>query len=328
MTDFDSPSRLTDPPGGGTLEPARAPRPRPRPSRVLVTGVTTETGAALAAQLLARGLRVVGADTEDALARHGLEYSPGFDHLVVAPHPTSPSYVPHLARVLRDDPVDAILPGCGPEGVAALAAGRALFEAHVVAAAPGTLLMLGDALATSARLASRGVVVPDFGVQSDHAHAADLAAFYRGRVVVRPRDDVTVAPRMFTDADEAWRLAGDESLLQEFVPGRYMRALVNRPHSGSAGRVVTVIDGGWFLDEPGGPWTRRPPLTRAAEGSVERAAHAAVRALGITGPAHVQLVLSEDRGPVVVAVSAGFDPQVAASPQIVDAVVEMLVRAA
>lgn len=278
---------------------------------VLVTGAAGASGKSLAEQLAARGLQVHCTDSE--------QMHVPFAHCHVTPASTDPGFVPALARLVRAEGIDLVIPA-NSAALSAISAGREAFgeSVEVVIPRPGPTAIAHDRLLTAWGLWSHGITVPDFGVPSDFVGAAGRPSFLGGPVILRPRWANGQQATVLIDkpAEVDWASMGDDLLVQKFVPGTAYKAVTYRPPSGR-GRLTTVLEE-TLLDD--GDITAACVVGPNTVPEVERMAQAAVRALGLTGPAEVSLRVSIDFAPVVLDVRACFGPHSHLVPELLDAV--------
>ncbi|MDD1476347.1 ATP-grasp domain-containing protein [Arthrobacter sp. H16F315] len=285
--------------------------------RVLVTGACGPAGKAIAAQLKARGIPVLGTDIRE------LPDGAGFTVLPV-PHATDAERVSALRRLVSQEGINLVIPTVSEE-LPQLAAFRAAFGAdvRVMIGDPGPVALAHDKLFTAWQLHAAGVPVPRFGVPSDFADADAAMAALGGPVVVTPRASrggrgVTVVDGG-TEMD--WQRLPDSHIVQEFIPGNEYRPMVfgTPAHNGAAPFVVVVAKVG-----PADRILGNAVTTRRAEAGeaidVGNVAMAAVRALGLTGPVEVDVRRRADGTPVVLTVNARFGSNSGLAPELLDAV--------
>lgn len=276
---------------------------------VLVTGAAGASGTSLAEQLADRGLRVHCADSRP------MDVPSATCHLIAG----GPGFLPALARLVRTEHIDLVIPANSSE-LAAISSGRMAFggRVEVVVPGPGPVATAQDRLLTAWGLWSHGIGVPGFGVPSDFAHSSASSAVLGGALILRSRWADDNQPTVLVDdpSEVDWASLGDETLVQEFVPGTAYKAVVYRPLDGK-GRLTTVLEE-TILDD--GEVDSAYAVERGAAPEVERVAQAAVRALGLTGPVEVSLRGRAGDTPVVLDVRACFGPHSHLVPELLDAV--------
>lgn len=280
---------------------------------VLLGGVGSQIGRELADQLLARGIRVHSADVRP------MRLPSVTNHQV--PGPTDPGYLPAVARLVNRFAIDTAVP-LNLTVLQKVSRGRSLFGADVEVVAPsaGAAAIMHDRLLVSAKLWSHGVTVPNFAAPSDFVDADAAVQLMAGEFVLRARfqTDSQAATLVRTSGDLEWSTLDDDSLVQQFVPGAAYAVVTHRPPNG--GRRLTVVLEKTIRAD-GEVNTSR--VKGRAMGEVERMAQAAVRALGLTGPAEVMIRSSADGTPIVLDVTAGFGPHSRMVPELLDAVLSL-----
>lgn len=281
--------------------------------RALVTGVGDPAGRAVADLLVDRGVEVVGThpeqvDGRDLLASH------------VTPASDDPRLLPELVRLARHYAVTWVVPTALGE-LPAVAAGRSGFPTprDVVTSGPGPVVLADDKLAATWHLGARDVPVPLCAVPSQFASPAQAFEGFGGPFVIRRRRSTTPRTAQLIRTPDQVDLSAltDDHLLQAFAPGAQYAAVVWRPSQGdltlATFRRSGVADGRL-------PVSRDLVLVEAgSEPDVEWAVRAAVRALGIIGPAHVDIRRGRDGRPAVLGVKASFRDSVLAAPHILEA---------
>ena len=278
------------------------------PRCILVTGASGVAGRALVEQLTARGLEVHCADSQPMSAP------------VVAfhlmPNPANPSFLPALARIVQRHGIDLVIPA-DSDSLPAISIGRLSLGVDVVVPGPGPTGTAHDRLLTAWSLWSHGVAVPDFGVPSNFVDADAALDVMGGQFTLRSRraSDTRAAAVLNASEDLDWPAMSDDWFVQQFVPGPAYSVVVYRPLDGQ-GRLTTVVEE--IVREDGTSTVTRVRDEDAA--GVAGVAHAAVRALGLTGPLEVGLRRRADGVPVVLDVLAGFGLHSGLVPEIIDAV--------
>ncbi len=297
-----SPRRSTD--GGARRESAVR--------TVMVLGADGGAGQELASRIAARGLVVHGAaDRPIALADVPCH---------VLPQAEDPHYLPALTRLLRDTRADVLI-SCDAGALPTIAAGRAALTPglEVAIAGAGPVAIASDRLYLAARLLSRGVPVAAFGVPSDFVDFDTALERMGGCLTLRPRRRTIpdlVRYAVATDPLD-WSAEGDDQLVQQCTPGETYVVVVHRPATGDRGRVTAAVKTLPSDHEHGGPAV--VPAGSAA--GAERLAQAGVRALGLTGPAEVQIGTTHEGRLVVLDILAGIGPVGSRTPALIDALV-------
>ena len=283
--------------------------------RILVTGVGGAAGRAVAAQLSARGIPVLGADNGDV---------PGPDdaETVRIPPPGDPDWVPALRRLIDARSLNVVIPTLSEE-LPYLAAARAGFAEGIrlIVADPGPVALANDRLFTAWTLHAGGIPVPRFGVPSDFAAAPASLAALGGPVVLKPRlAQAGHGVQVLAEAGAVdWGLVPDGQIVQEFIPGTsYLAMVFGTPVHNAMAPVAVVVEQAGSTDSGGGGTGRRVAAGEAA--GIGKLALAAVRVLGLTGPVDVEIRCRADAAPVVLGVRAHFGAGSASAPELLDAV--------
>lgn len=283
--------------------------------RVLVTGAGGRAGRAIAAQLKARGIPVLGTDIR--------ELPPGAGITVVrVPEARDPEMVSALRRLVATEGVNLIIPTVSEE-LPQLAAFRAGFgpEVRVIVGSPGPAAIANDKLYTATQLKAAGVPVPRFGVPRDFAGAAAAMDALGGPVVVWPRVSGGGRGVLVVDgsAQVDWHRLPEGQIVQEYIPGtEYGPMVFGMPAHNTAAPFVVVEEKAEPAQGCGGVSARRVEAGKDID--VGNVAMAAVRMLGLTGPMEVDVRRRADGTPVVLDVSARFGAHSGHAPELLDAV--------
>jgi hypothetical protein len=281
-------------------------------------------GAITSALLTGRGHQVIGLDAPPV--DRDAQSCPTRDD----PHPllATQQSVPTLLRLVMESGASLVIPTL-PGELQEVAAARSLLErigAQVMIAGAGPVALVSDHLFALSHLQSRKVVVPRFLLPSEAGSARAAFETFDGTFVATPRSKASAAPPvLFTAADaEHWGRLDDHWMLRAVVPGEHYRVLVHRPAQGKDGRLSVVVH------DPraqSGPWGRRtdgpvPTATIVDLPEVERAALAAIRAVGLTGRASVEVVLDPTGTAIVTGIDATFGSHLRLAPQLLDLALE------
>ena len=285
--------------------------------RVLVTGAGGPAGRAIAAQLKARDIPVLGTDIRELPAGAGLTS-------VRVPPASDPDLVSVLRRLVISEGINLVIPTVSEE-LPQLAAYRAAFGAdvRVIIGDPGPVALANDKLFTAWQLHSAGVPVPRFGVPGDFADADAAMAAFGGPVVVKPRVSRGGRGVIVIDGSTEldWHQLPDGQIVQEFIPGaEYGPMVFGTPAHNSAAPFAVVVEKTELAQGNVGNAvaTRRAEPGEAVD--VGMVAMAAVRALGLTGPVDVDVRRRADGTPVVLEVNARFGANSERAPELLDAV--------
>ena len=290
--------------------------------RVLVTGAGGPAGRAIAAQLKARDIPVLGTDIRELPAGSGLTVVP-------VPPASDPDMVSALRRLVAQEGINLVIPTVSEE-LPQLAAFRAAFGAdvRVIIGDPGPVALANDKLFTAWQLQAAGVPVPRFGVPRDFANAEAAMAALGGPVIVKPRVSRGGRGVMVIDGSERvdWHRLPEGQIVQEFIPGaEYGPMVFGTPaHNVSAPFAVVVEKTELAHGKVGNAVnTRRAEAGEAID--VGNVALAAVRSLGLHGPVDVDVRRRADGTPVVLEVNARFGANSEQAPELLDAVLASFV---
>lgn len=268
--------------------------------RVLVTGACGPAGRSLLDQLSARGVTAVGCDMMPEPRADGIEVlgvlparDPGYlqdlDQLVLAQNVTLliPTVQEELPIVAEDPPFQALI---SPEA---------------------TVRICDDKWHTGQHLAAAGVPVPAT-VRAESALQADIAPLGLP-VLSKPR--VSRGGRGVELHDQLSTIPKERGvLLSEFAPGTEYCVQMLR----GLGRDLCVVLEKTALRE--GRVGNADAVRRVEVRDVAEVATAACEALGIRGPADLDIRRRDDGTPLVIEVNARFGAQSAHAPEIIDAV--------
>jgi len=239
----------------------------------------------------------------------------------VVPTLDDPGYVPALSRLVRRYEIDVVIP-VSFFALQAISTGRVALdpEVGVVAPSAGAAAIVRDRLLVSSKLWSHGLTVPNFGVPSDFPDATTALRRMKGEFVLRSRfiDDGHSSSLVRTADDIEWSTLNDDTLVQQFVAGAAYAVVIHRPVDGGR-RLTAVLEKTIRAD--GEVMTSRVRGDRPVS-NIERTAQAAVRALGLTGPAEVLIRTNPDGIPIVLDVFAGFGPHSRLVPELLDVVMD------
>lgn len=289
--------------------------------RVLVTGAGGPAGRAITAQLLSRGIPVLGTDIRELPSGKGPE-------IVRVPPASDPDMVSALRRLVIREKVNVVIPTVSEE-LPQLAAYRAAFGADVrlVIGDPGPVALANDKLFTAWQLYDAGVPVPRFGVPGDFSDADEAMAALGGPIVVKPRVSRGGRGVIVLDgsSDVDWRNLPEGQIVQEYIPGsEYGPMVFGTPaHSVAVPFVVVVEKTELAHGNVGNAVTTRRTEPGEA-GDVGAVALAAVRSLGLHGPVDVDVRRRADGTPVVLEVNARFGANSGRAPELLGAVLASL----
>ncbi len=285
--------------------------------RALVTGAAGPAGRALIPQLLEHGLTVVSAD----MIPHT---PPGVLATVKVPAASDPGMLDVLRRTVAKYDVDVVIPTVSDE-LPQIAAAKSGFGqgVQVVIGAAGPVAIAHDKLYTAWHLATRGVPVPRFGTRSDFPNATAAFEALGSPVLIKPRVSRGGRGVLVVDHPDQldWDHLGSHLILQEFIPGDEYAPVVFRPPSRrSVSSLVVVLKKTGLAAGRVGNATGVTRLFNGAGQDVAKVAEGAVRALGLVGPADIDVRRRADGQPVVLEVNARFGANSRSAPELLDRV--------
>jgi carbamoyl-phosphate synthase large subunit len=234
-----------------------------------------------------------------------------------------------LRRLVAAEGVNLVIPTVSAE-LPQLAAFRAGFgtDVRVIIGDPGPVAIASDKLYTAWQLRSAGVPVPRFGVPRDYPSADAAMQALGGPVVVTPRASHAFLGSVLIDGsrDVDWHRLPDGQIVQEYIPGaEYLPVVFGTPPRNAAAPFVVVLE---TVERNRGAVGTALAARRVEAGDdidVGNLALAAVRVLGLTGPAEVSIRRRADGSPVVLAVDARFGAHSGLAPELLDAVLSSFV---
>lgn len=319
---------------------------------VLVTGAGGPAGRALGSQLAARAaagtdLTWVGVDitpvtdpnypaTDRAPRADAWDYATGMRDLILkhAPDlvlPTVQDELPQVAVLAQalDRSFDtgttgtaSAVPGSFPDAVG-----------PVLTPDPGPAAIAADKLLTMLALDRAGVPVPRFALPTDFGDVAEALAWARGPIVLKPRVSrggrgvrLVESPADLTGTDgsgeTAWGALDASWIVQSFAPGTEYCPQLYRPRTGT-GTITAVVLEKTELKQ--GRVGNAAAVVRPRAGTlpdVEHVARRAVEALGLTGPADLDIRRDPTGAPLVLEVNGRFGANSEHAPELLDAALQ------
>lgn len=312
---------------------------------LLVTGAGGPAGRALGAQLAARA--AAGADLTwvgvDILPVDDPNY-PATDH---APRADAWDYATGMRDLVVKHVPDLVIPTVQDELPQVAVLARALDHATTVLTAdPGPAALAADKLLTMLALDRAGVPVPRYALPTNFESVDEALAWAHGPVVIKPRvsrggrgvrlvesaadlsapgdpGDLTgpAGPTVWTALDASW-------IVQTFAEGteycpQLFRSAASAGTAGvdGTGTTTTVVLEKTVLKQ--GRVGNAAAVVRPATGSlpdIEDVARRAVAALGLTGPADLDIRRDATGAPLVLEVNGRFGANSEHAPELLDAV--------
>ncbi|HHW83361.1 MAG TPA: ATP-grasp domain-containing protein [Actinomycetales bacterium] len=273
--------------------------------RIIVTGLGGPAGTALARQLAARGIHVIGTDI---VPTPTAELVPEF---VLGPRADDAAHLPFLRHLAASSSADLLIPTVQDELPAVAAAAPVLGVPTVISPA-GPVGIAQDKLLTAWCLEAAGLPIPRTGTLGTESWA-------RPPFVVKPR--VSRGGRGVLLVDGAAHLPPltSRDVVQDFAPGTEYSPQVYR--SQMTGRTAVVVLEKTALKQ--GRVGNAAAVERLAPGEapdVAALAAAAVEAIGLVGPVDLDIRRMADGRPVVLEVNARFGANSEHAPELLAAV--------
>jgi carbamoylphosphate synthase large subunit len=260
---------------------------------VLVTGVGGPAGRAAAEWFARRGLGVVGADMREV-------ESPATSFRRIAPAADA-AFPQSLLALVAEHPGALLVPTVSEElPIVARLRPEVLARGCALAmGAPAGVEIAGDKLRTAEALALRRVSAPRTlsaaSPRRELPEALGLPLLAKPRVGRGGR-----GVRVVRSADELGRLAGDDLVFQEFVPGDEFDVNLFVEREGAVAAAVVLRKTALRDGETG----NASGVERVEHGAVREEAIRAARALDLAGPLDVDVRLRRDGSPAVLEVNA------------------------
>ncbi|MFD7026021.1 ATP-grasp domain-containing protein [Promicromonospora sukumoe] len=314
---------------------------------LLVTGAGGPAGRALGAQLAARAAG--GADLTwvgvDIVPVDDPNY-PASDH---APRADSWDYATGMRDLVVKHAPDLVVPTVQDELPQVAVLAQALdHTTTVLTAAPGPAALAADKLLTMLALDRAGVPVPRYALPTDFESVEEALAWAHGPVVIKPRvsrggrgvrliesaadlsapvdpGDLTgpAGPMVWTALNASW-IVQTFAEGTEYCPQLFRSASAGTPDTdgigGTHGTTVVVLEKTVLKQ---GRVGNAAAVVRPAAGSlpdVEDVARRAVAALGLTGPADLDIRRDATGAPLVLEVNGRFGANSEHAPELLDVV--------
>jgi carbamoylphosphate synthase large subunit len=277
-----------------------------------VTGVGGPAGGSLARQLVARGYEVVGVDIEPTTVAGA--------RCERVPAASDRHFVAALRRAADEAGSELIIPTVTEELVVLAGSSSHLWEVPVVVASEAAAALANDKWLTCRRLADQGLPIPSFALASEIGCCDQLTRGIGLPCLTKPRVSrggrgVIVHEVLDVDAFAAF---GEETIVQEFVPGtEYAPNLFLA--ADERDDVVVVLEKTALAH---GKVGNALGVRRTVADDVGALARNAARALGLTGPVDVDIRRRADGVPVVLEVNARFGANSAHAPEVLDALLD------
>ena len=276
---------------------------------ILVTGVGGPAGSAVATLLAERGHTVIGADLTPPLT-HG-----ACTAIEAVPAAADLALVPALRDLVARHQIDLMIPTVQDE-LPAVAAAQHLIGCPVVISEAGAVAIAHDKYLTALALASAGVPVPATLAVGDLAAPHAVADLVGVPFVIKPRVSRGGRGVVVVDTPEEAVTFPTGSIAQAFAPGTEYAAQL---YIGTDGTDVVLLEKTELKQGRVGNAAQVVRRERGEVRDVEDAARSAAAALGLTGPADMDIRRLADGTPVVLEVNARFGANCARVPELMDA---------
>lgn len=283
---------------------------------ILITGSQGPAGQALARQLTGTGHTLIGADMKPG-------NSDLFTDTVAVSAASDPNMIDELEHIIAAHSIDLLIPTVSDElPSVADAAPRLRNQAKVMIGSPEAIRAAHDKHVTMTRLSDAGVPIPKFALPSSFQSCREALAHFGGPIIVKPRTarggrGVRLAERP-NDID--WSELDDTQIVQEFAPGQEYAPMVYRPLSDRFETHTVVVEKTELKQGRIGNAVQVRRLQTAEAPDAAQTALAAAEALGLTGPADLDIRRTTDGIPVVLEVNARFGANSESAPELLKAV--------
>lgn len=281
-------------------------------STFLVTGVGGPAGQNVTTLLLERKHRVIGTDMRE-LTLLNVEFHP-------VPPANDPGFLAAIYSIVSRQQVDLIIPTVSEE-LPVFADGWKWQDDFPLLLAPAEAVKIAnDKYLTARALSAHGVSIPRFALPSQVHSPEEVSQKIGWPCISKPRigrggREVAWHPK------QDWptiNMLDDHYLLQEFAGGIDFAPNVYLGRDGKA--IVVVIE---KTELKGGIVGNAISVKRVDAPDVAELAATAARAIGLTGPADIDVRRRSDGVPVVLEINARFGANTRLAPEVLDAALEV-----
>lgn len=287
---------------------------------VLITGVGGPAGGAVAELLKARGHRVIGVDMREVS-------SDSCDVVTTVPGVDDPSYVTGLVRLVKQYDVELVIPTVSEE-LLLMSLAKETFPASCEVAISGadSVGVCDDKLFTASALARQDIPVPRFAVPGDFSGPAEAAQALGDPFISKPRRSRGGRGVQLLSADSTaqWDALDDSVILQEFAPGDEYGPMAYRTDDFAD---VVVLKKTGLRDGVVGNATGTARVASEDAPKVRDLAAQVMAALGLVGPADMDIRINAEGEPVLLEVNARFGANTRSAAETVDYVLRDKLRA-
>ena len=268
-------------------------------SRILVTGCGGPAGRAVRELLLQRGHNVIAVDMQPSFT----------DHIQRVPQAKDPNFVLELDKLARNFHCELVIPTVSEE-LPVLAEQWNPSLIPIVLSSLRSVLIADDKFTTCGHLKFKGVAVPKYRLPSWEMDRLGWPLISKprigrgGRGVVLHQNETTLAG------------LDDGHLLQEFIQSSEYAPNIYSNN----GKSFAVVLKKTKLKQ--GVVGNALAVERVNEPDIAELAITAAKAIGLTGPADIDIRRRFDGIPVVLDVNARFGANLGNAPEVLDAALE------
>ena len=281
-------------------------------SSFMVTGVGGPAGQNVAKLLLERKHRIVGTDMRE-LTFQNIEF-------YLVPPAKDPGFLSFIYGIVSREQVDGIIPTVSEELPVFADGWKWKNEFPLLLAPAEAVKIANDKYLTASTLAAKGVSVPRFTLPSQVHSAEEVDRKIGWPCISKPRVG-RGGREVAVHSEQDWptiNLLDDQYILQEFAGGVDYAPNV---YLGKDGKATVVVIEKTELKE--GIVGNALSVKRVESPDVAELAVAAARAIGLTGPADIDIRRRKDGIPVVLEINARFGANTRIAPEVLDAALEM-----
>ena len=277
-------------------------------SSFLVTGVGGPAGQNVATLLLERKHRVVGTDMRE-LSLQNIEFHP-------VPPANAAGFLAVIYSIVSQEQVDLIIPTVSEE-LPVFAGGWKWNDEFPLLLAPAEAVKIAnDKYLTASALSANGVSIPRFTLPSQVHSQEEVSQKIGWPCISKPRIG-RGGREVAWHSKQDWptiNLLDDQYILQEFAEGVDYAPNVYLGRDGKA--IVVVIE---KTELKGGIVGNAISVKRVDAPDVAELAVAAAKAIGLIGPADIDIRRRSDGVPVVLEINARFGANTRLAPEVLEA---------
>jgi carbamoylphosphate synthase large subunit len=268
-------------------------------SNILVTGCGGPAGRAVRDLLIRRGHCVIAVDKEPSVA----------DHIIRVPPANDPNFVTEMEKIALNFNCNLVIPTVSEE-LPVLADQWNASWIPIVLSSLRSVLIADDKFTTCGHLKFKGIAVPKYRLPSWEMDGLGWPLISKprigrgGRGVVLHENEATLAG------------LDDEYVLQEFIRSSEYAPNVYCKN----GKSFAVVLKKTKLKQ--GIVGNALAVERVNEPDIAELAIRAAKAIGLTGPADIDIRRRSDGTPVVLDVNARFGANLGYAPEVLDAALE------